>query len=104
MALQASIVAKLNIGGDNYDITLDIPSGTPTVEAPYAFNVTQEDKTDPTKPGVKLLDVLIGDSTHFHIAITPPQSVLALAGGAVEDLTIQVDENYDEKTGKFITT
>jgi hypothetical protein len=101
MALEANIVAKLKVGTDTYDISLNIPSGTPTPAAPYAFNVTQEGATP--AENVKLLDVLIGDATHFHVAIAPPQSVLSLTG-AVEDLTIQVDENYDETTGKFITS
>jgi len=99
MSLQASIIAKLKLGTDTYDINLEIPSAAPTKDAPYNFAISQEVASgDP----VKLLNAVIGDATHFYVAVTPPESILSLTGDIVESLSVVVNEGaYDPATGKF---
>lgn len=102
MALEASITAKLKVGDSTYDVNLDIPSTTPTKEAPYKFNIAQEQATgDP----IPLLTAVIGDSSHFYVAVAPPQEVLSLTGDVVKELNIVAnDGNFDPATGKFPTS
>lgn len=96
MAVQASIVATLTIGGSTYNVNLSIPAGTPTPADPYEFSVSQGQGTS----AVDLMDLKIGDSTHYHLALTPPASLLS-STGVVETLSVLVDDNYNEQTQKF---
>lgn len=102
MSLQASIIAKLKLNNEVYDVNLDIPSAAPTAAAPYHFAISQEVTSgDP----VVLLDAVIGDASHFYVAVTPPEAVLNLTGDIIESLSVVVNEGaFDPKTGKFPTT
>jgi hypothetical protein len=99
MALQASIIAKLNLDNTVYDINLEIPSGTPTKDLPYTFSIDQE--VAQGQPAVNLLTAVIGDTSHFYVAMAPPTSIYANIP-QIKDLEVVVnDGGFDPETGKF---
>lgn len=98
MTLSASIIVKLALGDDLYDIDLNLPSAAPTALAPFLFNVTSTSKAKPTDPANILLDVAIGTTNEVYVAVAPPHSLLTTAGVGelVQDLQVVVAEGtYD---------
>ncbi len=100
MGVEAEIIVKLKLGDDTYDVNLAIPSGPPSAENLYKFNVAA--KTAEAATSSDLLTVVVGGSEMFYVKVSPPQLVLDMTDGIVEDLEVVVnDGEYDPKTGLF---
>ena len=97
MTLEANIKVGLKIDQEAYDIDVAIPAGVPTPAAPYTFSIAESGDD-----GADLLNVVVGDSTHFYVAVSPPKQVKDWTGDVVQDLEVVVnDGGYDPETGKF---
>lgn len=113
--MKISINLRLSLGEDYYDVKLDLPGSTPTVDSPFLFGVEQfkfkaKDATKPDEKTVdessidKLLQVAIGDKNHLYVAVKPPTSLIEAAGvhKVVQNLEVLVSEgNYDSKINRF---
>lgn len=97
MALEANIKVGLKIDKESYDIDVAIPAGVPTPAAPYTFSIAESGED-----GANLLNVVVGDSTHFYVAVSPPEQVKEWTGDVVQDLKVVVnDGGYVPEDGKF---
>lgn len=97
MTLEANIKVGLKIDKEVYDIEVAIPAGVPTPAAPYTFSIAESGDN-----GAKLLNVVVGDSSHFYVAVSPPEQVKEWTGDVVQDLEVVVnDGGYNPETGKF---
>ncbi|EYU14369.1 hypothetical protein C6H64_21195 [Photorhabdus luminescens] len=98
--LSAVISVKLKLGQDSYNVDLNIPSATPTPEAPFLFSVVSPEKGE--QPANTLLEVAIGNANHIYVAVAPPSSLLKETGvdKVVENLNVVVSEGKYNKTDK----
>lgn len=104
--MNIGITVKLEVGDDQYDITLNLPAKAPTVGEPFHFGVVSNTKKTPAIKN-KLLEVAIVDKDHVFVAVAPPSALLSLTGNPpiLESLNVQVSEgNYNPETGKFTDT
>lgn len=100
MSYQADIKVGLKINDIVYNINVGLPTSSPTDEAPYKFDIAQEGTSG--KEDTQLLNVVVGNSGHFYVAVSPPEEILALTNEVVNDLEVVVnDGDYDPTTGKF---
>ncbi|GFM84759.1 hypothetical protein PSCICO_01580 [Pseudomonas cichorii] len=104
--MKISINLRLSLGEDHYDVKLDLPGSTPTVDSPFLFGVEQfkfkaKDATKPDEKETvdessidKLLQVAIGDKNHLYVAVKPPTSLIEAAGvhNVVQNLEVLVSE------------
>jgi hypothetical protein len=84
-----------------YDMSLEIPTTSPTADQPFKFAV-KEVKGDDTSD---VLLVAVGGSDKICVRVKPPQSLISLTGTDVfDELQAVVEEGtYDADAGKFIT-
>lgn len=100
MSFKADIKVDLTIDKAQYNINVGIPTAAPTDAAPYMFGIAQ--KGAEGKDDAELLNVAVGTEGHFYVAVSPPEEVLQLTQGVVNDLEVVVnDGDYDPTTGKF---
>jgi hypothetical protein len=100
--MQVSVLVKLQMTPtEAYKVNLSLPTGTPTKDDPFHFRVTQEvsgvDKDN-------VLDVAIGDGSHYFVGVAPPASLLEIGGidKVVKNLQVVVAEGeYDPGSGTF---
>ncbi len=100
--MNASIKVTLCINDDTYNINLDIPSTTPTPTAPYKFIVASEPPQGETAKS--MLEVAVGDATHYFVGIEPPKNILEIAKiqDTVKSLQVVVAEGeYDPESHTF---
>ena len=100
MSFKANIRIDLTINKANYNINVGIPTAAPSDKSPYKFGIAQ--KTVEGKEDTQLLNVVVGSEGHFYVAVSPPEEILSLTDGVVNDLEVVVnDGDYDPATGKF---
>jgi hypothetical protein len=100
MSFKADIKVDLKINEVQYNINLGIPTAAPTDIDPYKFDISQKGKEEAAD--AELLNVAVGAKGHFYVAVSPPEEILSLTSGVVEDLEVVVnDGEYDPSKGQF---
>jgi hypothetical protein len=87
---------------ESYTANLEIPTATPSKDAPFVFKVTQSGTSEGVTDDV--LVVAIGDKDHFYVGVKPPKSLMQLANvdSIVNQLQVVVEEGaYNVNNGTF---
>ncbi len=103
MAISAQVNLTFSLESESYTVNLDIPSSTPTADAPFNFNVVNNPAKDSKEQPIDLLSVAVGATNQVYVAVSPPKNLLdAAVSGLVQNLEVVVKEGtYDPTTNKF---
>lgn len=107
MSISASLNAVFVVDSTTYNASMNIPTSTPTADAPFLFSVTSTaaapaGSTTPPTPQ-PLLTVAVGATSQVYVAVAPPMPLIeAVAGNVVNSLSVVVQEGtFDQQTNKF---